>query len=93
MSYEMKYHPHLCKGLTLKTRKRNAHNKIKWIILVCLLLVGINLRNMEFWRDFLIPGDTERTISAVETFAGNIKGGDSFETAFRNFYMEILEVG
>ena len=93
MSYETKYHPHLCKGLPLKTRKRDATKKIKWILLVCLLMAGINFHSRVFWKEFLIPGDAEHTISAIETFAENIKSGNSLGVAFHDFCLEIIEDG
>lgn len=91
MSYEMKYHTHLCKDLKMPTKRKEGRAFAKWLFILLALIFGIGLRSRGFWLDFLIPGDAAITAAAVETFSENLKDGLPFKTAFENFCWEIVD--
>ncbi len=90
MSYETKYHPHLCNEIMLFARRRKRFGFMKWACLVAALALGIILRDKDFGTEFLIPGDSAVTVAAIEDFTEDLKKGVSFAAAFEDFCVEIV---
>ncbi len=90
MSYELKYHTNLCKDLKIPKERKKFVGGLKWIFISILLALGISLLGRDFWMDFLIPGDSEVTAFAMETFAENIHEGTPIDEAFQEFCLEIV---
>lgn len=90
MSYELRYHTNLCKNLQSSKSRVKPVVVFKWLFLSVLLVLSICLPEEGFWKEFLIPGDTNVTIQAVETFSENLKGGASVEEAFHEFCLELV---
>ena len=90
MSYELRYHTNLCKNLqSSKSRVKPAVVGI-WLFLTALLVFSFCLPEKGFWKEFLVPGDANTTIQAVETFSENLKKGASVEDAFHEFCLELV---
>ena len=92
MSYEMQYHPNMCKQFTISKRRNGTVWGVSCLLVVAVLALIMGSRTSDLWWKFMIPGETTKTISAVEAFAENLKTCDSFESAFRSFCVEIVSI-
>lgn len=91
MSYNTRYHPHLCKSMRIPRSKRRPEKSVKWLLIFMALIMCICLYYRPGIREFFIPGNAELTPLAVEAFAENVKAGAPVDEALRKFCLDILD--
>ena len=92
MSYEIQYHPNLCREFKKVKVPRNSIWIKRYFLLAGILLLLFGIRNIDACWDFLIPGETSKTIEAVESLEENLKEGVSLPSAFQTFCFEIISM-
>lgn len=91
MSYKTRYHLSFTQKFSFSNKRKIAFKFISCTVILGMLLLGLHLRDTEFWREFMIPGDPAETLSAVESFAGSIIEGATFDSAFREFCVDLVQ--
>lgn len=84
MAYQVIY------GASYRVNYKSSNKKTKIIKIAgaCIIITGLLL--IPAVRNFLVPGDTDVTKSAISNFSSNIKEGESVKEAFSSFCQEIV---
>ncbi len=92
MAYRMEYGMQTCIKTQLRT-VRPGKNKSLWkVTLVCVLLAGVILLQMNGGLlELMMPGEGVRAQAAMEQMVQSIREGESVRDAFAAFYLEIVE--
>ena len=92
MSYQITYEKE-------RTRKQGKRRRSYVFPLTLVALMVFMLFVNAYWpegqavlRRYLLPGDPEAAVSAFNSFAQELKAGENFPDALRNFWQEVMEL-
>ena len=92
MAYTIQYSPENNKKYpTMAIRKRWNWLVATFLLAIAFALGWIGMKERTALKEFLLPGDPEKTESAVTTMVSDIREGTNVGEAITDFCLEILK--